>query len=115
MFREYLANQEAAGRLLNDSSNDTWQDVIGPPNSVIWDSGLKLAMRKSIDSTLTKSKITNGNCSLCTHSPNIPGHAIECCPVIQKLGLSLPETNLQPNSSSHLVTGPPPPPILLSM
>ena len=54
MFRECLANQEEAGRLLNDSSYDTWQDVISPPNSVIWDSGLQLAMRRSNDSTSTE-------------------------------------------------------------
>ena len=82
MFQEFLPNQEAAGRLLDDSSNDTWLDVISDPHSVIQDSEKQLAMRRPTDSTLTKSPITNGNCTLCIHLPNIPGHTIKCCPVI---------------------------------
>ena len=38
LFREFLANQDAAGRLLDDSSNDTWQDILPPPSSTALDS-----------------------------------------------------------------------------
>ena len=43
-------------------------------------------------------------------SPNVPGHTIKHCPVIQKSGLRLPKTNSQTNGPSNSVTEPPPPP-----
>ena len=92
---------------MEDSSSDTWQDVISPPNSIIQDSGAQLAMRGS-NSILTEPVIMN--CPVCINSPNIPGHTIEHCPVIQKLGLHLPETNSQINGPSSSVTEHPPPP-----
>ena len=91
---------------MDDSSNDTWQDVISPPNSFIGDSGAELIMRES-NSVSTEPAITN--CTLCIHSPNIPGHTIAYCPVVQKLGLRLPETNPHTKRPSNPTTGSPPP------
>ena len=65
-------------------------------------------MRRSTDSISNEPMITN-NCPLYRHSPNVPGHTIENCPVIQQFGLRLQETSSQPNSSSRPVTGPPSP------
>ena len=92
---------------MDDSSNDTWQDVISPPISLIGDSGAKLAMRES-KSVSNEPAIMN--CLLCIHSPNIPGHTIKHCPVVQKLGLRIPKMNPHTNESSNPTTGSPPPP-----
>ena len=97
---------------MDDSSNDTWQDVISPPNFFIGDSGAELAMRES-NSISTESEITN--CPLCIYSPNIPGHTIEHYPVVQQLGLRLPGTNPHTNESSNPTTGSPPPPTTKTM
>ena len=48
---ELEANQEAAGRLLDDLSSDTKQDVLGSPNAIVPDSGASFSMRQSRDST----------------------------------------------------------------
>ena len=65
-------------------------------------------MRGSAESISTKPSTTN-NRPVCRYIPKVPGHLIEHCPVIQRLGLCLPDTNSQPTSSSRPVTGPTPP------
>ena len=37
---EWETNQEAVGRLLNDSCSDAWQDIHSLPHSIIPDSGV---------------------------------------------------------------------------
>ena len=92
---------------MDDSSNDIWQDIVHPPTSFIGDMGAELAMRE-LNSALTEPAVTN--CPLCIQSPNIPGHTIKYCPVVQKLGLHFPDTNPHKNESSNPTTGSPPPP-----
>ena len=88
---------------MDDSSDDTWQDVISPPTSSIEDSRPDLVM--------TEPAIKHTNCPLCRQPPNIVGHKLEHCPILQQHGLRLPDTlvNLPPNESSNPTTEPPPP------
>lgn len=108
MFQSFLANQEAAGRLLDDSSNDTWQDILPPPSTTILDSGAQQSMRQSTTSISSESTITD-NCPVCQHSPNVPRHTIENCPVVMQLGLRLPDKPPQQTPSFRPATGHPPP------
>ena len=102
MFQQFLANQEKAGRSMNDFSNDTWQDIISPPTSSIGDNRPDLAM--------TEPATTHTNCSLRRQPLNIVGHTLRNCPIIQQLGLRFPDTNPPTNESLNPTTGPPPPP-----
>ena len=114
MFQRFLANQGEARILMDDSSNDTWQDVISPPSSFIGDSGAELATRES---NCISTEPATTNCSLCRHLPNIIGHTFKPCPIIQKLGLRLPDMNPPRNESSNPTTGsqsPPKPTMRLS-
>ena len=95
--------------MLNDPSDDTWQDIRPPPSSNALDSGAQQAMRVSTDSISTEPLITDTNCPVCRNSPGIPGHTLQQCPVIRQLGLQLPDTTSPPPPSFRPVMEYPPP------
>ena len=94
--------------MLNDPSDDTWQDIRPPPSLNVLNSGAQQAMRVSTDSISTEPSITY-NCPVCQNSPGIPGHTLQQCPVVMQLGLRLPDTTSPPSPSFRPVTEHPPP------
>ena len=111
IFQRFLANQEEAGRSTDDSSNDTWQDIL-PPTSSIGDSRPDLAMTEPARTqpARTQPARTHTNCPLCRQPPNIIGHKLKNYPILLQHGLRLPDTLVNPpsNESSNPTTEPPP-------
>ena len=94
--------------MLNDPSDDTWQDICPSPSSNALDNGAQQAMRVSTDSSSTKPLITDTNCPVCQNSPGIPGHTLQQCLVVRHLRLRLPDTTPPPSPSFCPVTEYPP-------
>ena len=86
LFLEFLATQEAPGRVLDNPSDESWQNIRPPPSSTVPDNGAPQLLRVSTDSLSTKPSTTS-NCPLCRNSLDIPGHTLEQCPIVTQLGL----------------------------